>query len=434
MNTLIKNANIITMESEQKVIKNGYVGITDDRIVYVGEELPEDFWPQRILDCRGGAVLPGLINAHTHSPMVLLRSYADDLPLQEWLFNRIFPVEDKLTSEDIYWASMLGTMEMIRSGITCFADMYYFMDEVAKVVSKVGIRANLSRGLQCFDDNIDPLQDRRLLENEQLFKDWEGESNGRIRVFLGPHSVYTCTPSYLEYIVDLAQRLGTGIHIHVSETLKENEECLEKYGKTPVRHLYDHGIFNCPSIAAHCVHVSEEDMSLLKEKNVSVVYNPGSNLKLGSGIAPVTSMMERGINVALGTDGASSNNNLNMFEEIHLAALLSKGVKQQPTNIKAYEALEMATVNGAKALGWDKDIGMIKPGMKADIIIVNLNKPHFYPMHNIISNMVYSAQAGDVETLLVDGKIIMDKGEFKTIDEEEVYYNIKKIGKELAYR
>ncbi|MGE4283677.1 MAG: amidohydrolase [Clostridia bacterium] len=431
MNTLIKNAAIVTMENEDKIIQNGYITIVDDKITYVGEQLPKDFLPQVIIEGKGRVVLPGLINAHTHTPMVLLRSYADDLPLQEWLFDRIFPIEDQLAEEDIYWASMLGIMEMIRSGVTCFADMYYYMNKVATAVSKAGIRANLSRGLQCFDSDFDATEDKRLLENEQLFKDWDGECDGRIKVYLGPHSVYTCVPDYLEDVTQLAHKLGTGIHTHLSETLKENQECIEKYGKTPIRHMYDLGLFKKNTLAAHCVHISEEDMDILAENNVSVVYNPGSNLKLGSGIAPIKRMMDKGINIALGTDGASSNNNLNMFEEIQLAALISKGVEREPTLINAYQALKMATVNASAALALSKDVGMIKVGMKADLTIINTNKPHFYPMNNIVANLSYSAQAGDVETVLIDGKIVMEKGEFKTVDYEEVIYNINKISQRL---
>lgn len=427
MNKLIKNATIVTMDSEHKIIENGYIAIEEDKIKYVGDVLPSDFIAHMIIDAKGKVVMPGLVNAHTHTPMVLLRSYADDLPLQEWLFDKIFPIEDKLAAEDVYWASMLAVMEMLKSGITCFADMYFHMDEVAKAVSKAGIRANLSRGLQGFDADFDPMEDKRLLENEQLFKDWDGEANGRIRVTVAPHSVYTCVPEYLKACVELAQNLETGIHIHVSETEKENQECIEKYGKTPVQHLNDLGVFQLKTLAAHCVHVSEEDMDILKNNHVTVVYNPGSNLKLGSGIAPVKRMLEKGINVALGTDGGSSNNNLNMFEEMHLAALVSKGVEMDPTIMKAHQVLKMAITNGVKALGMEREVGAIQPGMKADLIIVNANKPHFYPMHNVMANLVYSAQAADVETVIVDGKILVDQGEFKTIDYQEVIYNIGKI-------
>ncbi|WHH60548.1 amidohydrolase [Petroclostridium sp. X23] len=431
MNTLIKNATIITMEDENKIIRNGYITIVDDKITFVGEHLPEDFLPQIIIEGKGRAVLPGLINAHTHTPMVLLRSYADDLPLQEWLFDRIFPVEDKFTAEDVYWASMLGMMEMLRSGTTCFADMYYFMDEIAKAVHKVGMRVNLSRGLQCFEPDFDAATDTRLIENEQLFKDWDGEGNGRIKVYLGPHSVYTCVPEYLEDVAELAHKLDTGIHMHLSETIKENQDCIEKYGKSPVRHMYDLGLLRPNTLAAHCVHVTDEDMDILAQNNVNVIYNPGSNLKLASGIAPVGKMMKKGINVALGTDGAASNNNLNMFEEIHLAALISKGVEREPTLINAYQALKMATCNAASALGLDQVAGVIKPGMKADLTIINMEKPHFYPSHNAVANIAYSVQAADVETVLVDGRILMEKGEFKTIDDEEVIYHINKISQRL---
>ncbi len=434
MNKLIKNATVVTMDADNRIIENGYIAIKDDRITYVGEELPADFVAQVILDGRHKVVMPGLVNAHTHTPMVLLRSYADDLPLQEWLFDKIFPIEDELTAEDVYWGSTLAVMEMISSGITCFADMYYFMDEVAKVIHKTGIRADLSRGLQCFDTEFDPMQDVRLLENEQLFKDWDGEGNGRIKVRLGPHALYTCVPGYLQACAGLAEKLNIGMHIHVAETLKESQECFEKYGKTPVQHLYDLGIFKENTLAAHCVHVSEEDMDILKQNNVNVVYNPGSNLKLGSGIAPIGPMMDKGLNIALGTDGCASNNNGNMFEEMHLAAIVSKGVHNDPTLVKAGEVLKMATVNGAAALNLSQETGMIQPGMKADLIMVNMDKPHLYPLHDVASSLVYSAQAADVETVLVDGQILMDKGEFKTIDYQEVIYHLKKISDRLFKR
>jgi len=431
MNTLIKNATVVTMNDDNEVIDNAYIAIRDDRIAYVGKDLPQDFLARAIIDGSNKVIMPGLVNAHTHTPMVLLRSYADDLPLQQWLFDKIFPAEDKLTSEDVYWASMLGISEMLRSGITCFADMYFFMDEVANAVYKSGIRAHLSRGLQCFESDCNPIEDRRLQENEQLFKDWDGEADGRIRIGFGPHSVYTCMPDHIEACVEFADKLGADLHIHLSETEKENRECYEKYKKSPTRHLYDLGVFRRPVIAAHCVHLSQEDMDILAENNVSAVYNPGSNLKLGSGIAPIPEMMKKGINIALGTDGASSNNNLNMFEEIHLAALVSKGFEQDPTAVRAEEALRMAVTNGAKALGIHNDCGIIKPGMKADLIFIDINKPHFYPRHNIISNLAYSAQAADVDTVMVDGRVLMERGELKTIDMEEVIYNINKIAEKI---
>ena len=427
MNTLIKNASIITMCSEEEVIENGYIAICDDIITYVGAEFPKGFLAQTIIDANNKVVLPGFINMHTHSPMVLLRSYADDLPLQEWLFDKIFPIEDKITAEDTYWLSLLAIMEMLQSGITCFADMYFNMERVAKAVSKAGVRAHLSRGLQCFDNNCNISDDIRLKENIDLYNEWNGAENGRIKVGFGPHAVYTCVPEYLSACIDIAGKLGAKVHTHLSETEKEKIECIEKYGKTPVKHLYDLGMFELNTIAAHCVHVTEEDIDIIADKNVNVVYNPGSNLKLGSGVTPIDRIMNKRINVTLGTDGAASNNNLDIMEEIHLASLISKGVLEEPTVVKAFQALEMATVNGAVALGEDNSIGKIKEGMKADLIILDINKPHYYPMHNIVSNIVYSGKSSDVELVMIDGKIIMEKSEFKTLDFEEIIYNINKI-------
>jgi 5-methylthioadenosine/S-adenosylhomocysteine deaminase len=431
MKVLIKNAAIIPMTGSEEVIKEGYICIEEDKIESIGLEYPDKFIPDMVLEGKNKLVLPGLINTHTHIPMTLLRSYADDLPLEKWLFEKIFPIEDQFTAEDIYWASMLGLTEMIGSGTTCFADMYFFMDQIGKAVEEAGIRADLSRGLQCFDESFDEQKDKRLHESRQFYKDWNNRAEGRIKVRLGPHSVYTCIPQYLKSTLRLAEELGTGIHIHLSETQKENEECLKKYGKTPTQHLNDLGILRPNTIAAHCVHITEKDMDLLQKNKVSVLHNPGSNLKLGSGIAPIKKLMNKKINIALGTDSASSNNNLDMLQEVYLAAVLSKGAEEDPTLVKAYDALEMATVNGAKALGIDHMTGKLERGMKADLILVSMNKPHFYPLHDRLSNLVYSGQSGDVDMVMVDGKILYEKGQFKTIDYEQVVFNINRICQRL---
>ena len=431
MKILIRNVSIIPMTEPEDIIKEGYIYIEDDMIISIGNTYRDDFSPDIVLDGKNKLALPGLINAHTHTPMVLLRSYADDLPLDKWLFEKIFPIEDKFTAEDIYWSSMLGLAEMIASGTTCFADMYYFMDEIGKVAKETGVRADLSRGLQCFDESFDEKTDKRLMESRQLYRDWNNEGEGRIKVRLGPHSVYTCVPEYLKSTVRLAEELGAGIHIHLSETQKENEDCIKKYGRTPTQHLNDLGVFKSNTIAAHCVHMIEEDLDIIKKNNVSVIYNPGSNLKLGSGITPIKKLMNKGINIALGTDSASSNNNLDMLQEIYLAAVLSKGAEQDPTLVKAYEALEMATKNGAKALCIDDKVGKLEKGMKADLILVNLDKPHFYPLNDIVSNFVYSGQSADIDLVMVDGKILYEKGQFKTVDYEQVIFNVKRICKRL---
>ncbi len=432
MNILIKNATIMTLESKDKVLESGFIGITGDRVSYVGKSAPEGFMPDEVIDGSDRAVLPGLINMHSHSPMVLMRSYADDLCLQDWLFKKIFPLEAELSPEDVYWGSLHAIMEMVSSGITCFTDMYFHADEIARAVKESGIRACLCTGLHNTGKDGDFSNNRYIVENKRLFKEWNGEGNGRISVYLGPHSIYTCDPEFLRYIAEVAGQLDTGIHIHVSETAKENYECIEKYGKTPVALLEEVGLLSSKTLAAHCVHITDEDMDILKEREVSIVYNPSSNLKLGSGIIPLKRVLQKGINVALGTDGASSNNNLNMFEEMNLAALISKGVEMDPTLVDAYRALQMATVNGAKALRKEMEFGRIKPGMKADLTLINLDKLHLYPMYNIVSNSIYSAQASDVETVIIDGKVVMKNREFTAIDREQVIYNLKRIAGRIS--
>ncbi len=426
MDTLIRNARILTMDESVGIIDNGCVAVRDDSIYFVGkgEVIPPDFSSYNTIDAKGKLVMPGLVNAHTHTAMSLLRNYADDLPLEEWLFEKIFPVEDKLAGQDVYLGTLLGIAEMIRTGTTTFADMYFFMEEVANAVDETGIRANIARGLQCFEEEFDAEADVKLREARELYNNWHGKADGRIRVFIGPHAVYTCTPGYLKEAAALAKELNTGIHIHLSETRKEVQDCRKSFQRTPIEHCLEEGIFDVPVIAAHCVHLTDNDMHILAEKNVNVVHNPGSNLKLGSGIARLPEMLHKDINVCLGTDGPASNNNLDMFEEIRLAALVSKGFHMNPSLITARQALKMAVTNGAKALGIDDEVGMIKAGMKADIIIIDTNRVNYTPRNNIISALVYSSNSLDVETVMVNGKVLMEKRELKTIDEEKVIHKI----------
>jgi 5-methylthioadenosine/S-adenosylhomocysteine deaminase len=432
MNLLIKNATLLPIAGEEEVVEGVNIFIEGDKIKYIGKDV-ENFYPDKVIDAKGDAVLPGFVNAHTHIAMSLLRNYADDLPLYEWLTKKIWPVEAKLTAEDVYWGSMLSIVEMIRSGITCFADMYFFMEEVGEAVKESGVRGILSRGL-IEEPNKDIDNKEKLNYTRNLYKDWNGKADGRIRVMVAPHAPYTCSPKYLEKIMDLTKELNAGIHIHLSETKKEVEDSIEQYGKSPVEHVYNLGLFQFPTVAAHCVHVSDEDIDILSENNVSAVNNPSSNLKLASGFAPVESMIDKGVNVALGTDGSSSNNNLNMFEEIHIAAIVNKSVNESATSIPAITALKMATINGARALNWDDEIGSIEVGKKADIIIVDMDKPHLCPRHNVVSALAYSAQASDVKTMIVDGKIIMEDYDIKTIDVEKVMYNTEKHAKDLISR
>lgn len=424
MKYLFKNASVLTMDNTE-ILKSCDVLVENDVIGAIGSLNNEHIQNARIIDASGKLLMPGLINGHCHVPMTLLRNYADDMNLQTWLFEHIFPVEDRLQGEDIYYGSLLGIMEMIASGTTCFIDMYDYMNDMAKAVEESGIRAQLSRGMINTGDGPDFSDDTRLNETIDFYKRWNGAANGRITGAFAPHAIYTCSPSYISAIVEAAQKYGAPIHVHLDETLVEHEDCLKKYGKTPTRHLYDLGIFDQKTVAAHCVWITEEDMRIMAENKVTMTHNPSSNLKLASGIAPVPHALSMGVNVALGTDGASSNNNLNMFEEINLAALIHKGVNQNPLLINAMESLKMATVNGAIALGTD-NLGVIKEGAKADIILIDMNKPHLMPVHNIVSALAYSVQGSDVCLTMVDGEILYENGEFKTIDSEKVSYGIRK--------
>ena len=434
MKILIKNVKIITMDDERPFIDCGNIVIENDRILEVMEagqfinslDNQSDGQFDRIIDGDNMLALPGFINAHTHVGMVPFRNFANDLPLEEWLFKKLFPMEDKLTADDIYWVSQMGIAEMLCTGTTCFADMYMFEDTLAGVVESTGIRADLARGLQCFDDDFDIKTDRRVLESIELFNQYHNAANGRIRVRFGPHAVYTCTPKYLSQTAELAGKLGAGIHIHLSETANENKNCISAYGKSPTRHSADLGVFDLPAIAAHGVHLSDEDISILKQHQVSIIHNPASNLKLGSGVMRAAKVIGNGINVGLGTDGPSSNNALDMMREIYLAAVLSKGVFEGSVGIKACDALKMATVNGARALGL-KEVGQLKPGMKADMTLIDLEKPHYYPLNDPVSAVVYCGKGSDVHTVIVDGRILYEDGEYKTIDMEAVKANVKRI-------
>ncbi|WDV46141.1 amidohydrolase [Clostridiaceae bacterium M8S5] len=426
MNILIKNVNILTMTEENKTII-GDIAIVNKIIKHIGD-VPETFKADKIINGDNKLAMPGLVNSHTHIAMSLFRNYADDLPFWEWLTEKIWPVENKLKPEHTYWGSMLSIAEMIKSGITCFADMYFFMDETAKAINQTGIRASICRGLA--GNKNEGLE--KIDINKKLYMDYHKKGDGRITVMFGPHAPYTCDPYYLQKTIEVAKELNTGIHIHLSESEKEIEDSIKAYGKSPIQHVNDLGLFDCHTLAAHCVHLSDRDIEIIRDKNVHVANNPGSNLKLGNGFARIDKLLKEGVNIALGTDGSSSNNNLNMFEEINLAALINKGVNKDPISVSAYTSLKMATINGAKALMLEKEIGTLEEGKKADLILVDLNKPHFYPKFNLISAMAYSAQASDVDTVIVDGKILMENTEFKTLDIEKIQYNASRCAEELV--
>lgn len=434
MKILIKGATIITMESPEAIIPNGVIAVAGPRIVYVGKEsaLPGDFQPEKIIDGTNMAALPGFVNCHTHAAMTLFRGFADDLPLMLWLEEKIWPLEAGLKKEDIYWGTLLGCVEMIRSGTTTFADMYFHMGQAARAVEKAGLRASLSRGMIGTAPGVGAGELPPLEYSVEFAKKWHGAVGGRITVMLGPHAPYTCPPDFLRRVIEIAREFGLGIHIHLAETAGEVDDMKRRYGKTPIQLMDELGLFALPVLAAHCVHLEERDIEILAAKKVGIAHNPQSNLKLASGIAPVARLLAAGAVVGLGTDGAASNNNLDMIEEMRTAALVQKAATGDPQALPAFTALQMATVNGARALGLGGEIGLLKPGYRADIILVNLHKPHLYPRHDPLAHLVYAAQGADVETVLVDGRVLMENRKLLTVDEEEVLNRAEECAQRLV--
>lgn len=421
--TLLKNAEVFTNNN----VVPADIAIDGSLIVRVGE-VPPDWQADKIIDCSNMLAIPGFINTHTHAAMTLFRSYADDMLLMDWLQNKIWPAEANLTADDVYYGTLLSIAEMLKSGTTTFADMYFFMPKVAEAVAETGIRAVLSRGMA----GVAPTAEQALVESEELFHQYHKASNERITVMLGPHAPYTCPPEYLKKVVALSQRLGAEIHIHLSETSGEVAECKKLYGKSPIALMDEIGVLDCGVLAAHCVHVSAEDIEIMHRKQVRVAHNPGSNMKLASGIAPVPEMLSVGLCVALGTDGAASNNNLDMLEELRLTTLLHKVNKLDPLVIPALTAVQLATTNGAKALGLGTATGQLAPGFKADITLFDMSGMHWYPRHDRISLLAYSALSADVHTVLVDGEILLENRKLTTIDEERLTYEVNTRGLRLT--
>lgn len=394
----------------------GNIGIADGKILFADAEpasvdrfRARSNEPLEEIEGEGMVALPGFINLHNHVSMSLMRSYADDMPLMPWLNDKIWPFEAKLNGEDIYLGAKLGIAEMLLGGTTTFVDMYWHSDRVADAVSEMGIR-----GVVCptfVGANYDNFEPEAIRMAEKY-----GSKKGRIQIMLAPHAAYTCPPDTLKKALKIADRYGLGIQIHVSETLDEQRMIREQYGKTPVAHLRDVGLFERPVLAAHCVYVDEADMEIMARCGVSVAHNPQSNMKLASGIAPVSRMLEAGINVGIGTDGPSSNNDLDMWEELRTASLLQKVATLNPCALTAYQTLRMATVHGAKAIGREGELGVIAPGALADLILVDMRRPHLSPQNDLIANLVYCGKASDVDTVIVDGQVVVKEHQLLTAD------------------
>ena len=424
MKRLLTNCAILeTVNGDFHYIEKGFLGIAGDVIDYIGETHPGKRYDEE-KDMQGKMIIPGLINAHTHSAMTLLRGVGSDLALQDWLFGEVIPIENRLQEADLRAGMGLALLEMLSTGTTSYTDMYMGADIEADLIKASGIKATLCKILYGSDPEQSYEENGCGKEAIRLFQRYNGTENGRLLFEFCVHAEYTSLAHLVRAYALEAKNVGARMHIHMSETQFEHEECIRKYGKTPAGWFNDLGAFDVPCHAAHCVWVSDSDMEIMKEKGVSCVHNPTSNMKLGSGFAPVVKMLDRGINVAIGTDGAASNNNLNMFEEMHMASVIHKGYSGDPTALGASDILKMATINGAKLQGRN-DTGAIEVGKKADLVAIDLSGPHMRPVLDPVALIVYAAQGSDVAMTMVDGRILYEDGKFLTLDQKRIYRDVE---------
>ncbi len=435
MKTLIKNGLVLLYDGSGFRCEKKDVLINDNKIEKIAESVSEEGC--EIIDAIDKLIMPGLINSHTHAYMTIHRNYADDLAFFEWL-DKVQKVEDGMTEEDVYWTTLLAIIEMLKTGTTCFVDMNIKSAQELKgpksaasgAVKESGFRAVISRGLAGVADSEESIMKfGQAVKEMEMFKD-----ESRLTFLHGPHAPYSCMADYLQKLTQSCKDLGIGQTIHLSESDTEVEGIENEHGTTPIQYVDSLGVFDVPVIAAHCVKATDEDIEIMAKKNVSIAINPKSNMKLGNGFAPVKKFMDAGINVCLGTDGCGSNNCLNMFAEMNTAALVYKGANEAAQCVDAEDVLKMATINGAKAIGREGELGIIKEGALADIILVNLNEPEFIPPNNIISGLVYSATGSEVDTVIVDGKVLMENRKLKTINEKKVYEEIRKITDRLGMK
>ena len=422
MKTIIKNATLLAETGYGEGKWN--VAIENKRIANITKELP-DTTGAEVIDAKGNLLIPGFYNAHTHAAMTLFRGYGEDLPLQRWLEERIFPAEDRLNYENVTVATKLAIAEMLKGGIVSFSDMYMFQDAVAEVVLETGMKANLSRALVSFSPDANIATDNRFAEAKALVEKYQNADDERVKVDFSLHAEYTNLPHYIAQVGEYTAANNLRMHLHVSETEKEHNECIARHGKTPIKLFYDLGALNTPTLAAHCVWVSDEDIAIMAEKGVSAVHNPISNLKLGSGVMPLNKMLAAGVNVCLGTDGVASNNRLDILREMQTAAILHKGVLLDPTATTASQLPKLATRNGALAQGRE-DCGEIRIGARADLVLIDRNSVHNMPCFDDYAMLCYSAERSDVLFTMVDGRILYQNGTYTLIDEERLRYDAQK--------
>lgn len=420
---LIKNVIIIDSE-----IKKGSILIENDEISEINDNI-NSANADEVIKGEGKILIPGLINTHTHLPMTLMRGLADDMPLNTWLNEYIWPAEANLNGQHCYAGALLACVEMIKSGTTTFNDMYFFVDDIARAVGESGLRGVLSYGM--IDLGDEGKRKKEYKESIRVIKKCHDTYDGRVKIALGPHAPYTCSMELLNWVRRKADKLGVRIHIHVSETEQEVAQIIDSYGARPFEYLDEIDFLGNDVLAAHGVWLSDSEMDIIKDNQVNLSHNPTSNMKLASGVSPVTKMIDKGINVSLGTDGAASNNNLDLLEEMKITALLQKIHNLDSTLLTAKQAFEMATIKGAEALGIENEIGSIEVGKKADLTLINFNKTHLTPYRNPLSHLVYSAQGGDVDTVICNGRILMQERELLVLDEKEVIQQAVEASQDL---
>jgi 5-methylthioadenosine/S-adenosylhomocysteine deaminase len=431
---IVSGGTVVTMDRLRAIVEDGAVVIKGDTILEVGSraELEGKYQAAQTIDARGTLVLPGFVNGHTHVPMTLFRGLHDDVTLDEWLHKYIFPAEAKnVNAEFVRWGTRLAAAEQIRSGITTFADMYYFEDVIAEETKAAGMRGVLGETFIDFPAPDNKSEAEMLAYTEKFLKRWQGDP--LIQAAPAPHSIYTCSRKTLQDSAALARKYQAPILIHVAEMKKEWEDSEKQNGMSPVGYLNSIGVLGPDVVAAHCIYVDETDRELLAQKQVGCVHNPSSNMMLASGVSPVPEMRAAGVAVGLGTDGpAGSNNDLDLLEEMDLAAKLAKITKMSPTALNAKAVVEMATIDGAKALHMDKEIGSLEPGKKADLILISLDEPNAVPMYDIYAQLAYALKASDVETVVIGGKLVMRDRKLLTVNEEQAIQRAREYKKTIA--
>lgn len=424
MKILFSNANILNTNGVSDT--NIYLATENDKITYIGKDKPEDKAFDRVINAENMLLTPALYNTHTHLPMALLKGIGENMALQPWLEEKIFPAENKFTPEMAYYGTMLAIAENIKNGCISYTDMYNFGDEVVRAVSESGTKINFGRAVMAFDESENPADNFRIKEAVELYEKYHNSENGRIKIDMSVHAEYTSNPGIAAYVGEAAKKYGLNMHVHISETKKEHEECIARRGMTPIKYFNSLGLFSVPATAAHCVFITEEDMDIMREKCVSAAHCPISNLKLASGILDIVKLIGKGVNVTFGTDSSASNNRQDILEEIFISSILQKVSGNDPTRLPTTNLLDFATINSAKSQG-RMDCGSLKEGNKADMTVFDLNKIEAAPYYNFADSLFYSMRSACVLMTISDGVILYENGEFKTIDIEKVKYNVRRI-------